>query len=725
MVVANTDLFGLITPWMEVSFVIPLIDIMKKLLLLPALFYTSYLLSQTTALLNNVTPDGGAVLSPRIVFALTSGQLGSTDGNNVELIPTTTVVFQGMAGKLGNVALLVCNNPTSGVELWKSDGTVAGTSLIKDINTTGSSNPQGPDNGVNIVGNVGYFTADDGINGRELWKTDGTAAGTVMVKNITPGAGSTTFAFPRVLNNEFIGNTFFFMANDGVNGLELWKTDGTDAGTSMVKNISAGNASTLFLNAFVGNGSYVFFIANDNVNGYELWRTDGTAAGTMMLQNINPTGNAFDPVAFNGQWQYFLFNNIIYFNPSTGTNSGNQLWKSDGSVAGTTLITQLNPGSNNTYTQLVHSVVIGSKFYFAADGVNSSSAQVGVELFSSDGTAAGTTLVKDIASGTTSSNLSILKPEDNWGDAHIQFLMQGKFFLTAETVANGRELWVSDGTSAGTIMLGDIRSGTGSSMSQNNTSYAHTLYKFYFAADNGTNGTEVWQTDGTPGGTSMVQDIYSGVSASDPQFYGVAVANNKLILHANNGDGIDIYRLDAAVVAFPLKLIRFSAMKNQNSVQINWTTENEVNSSHFNVQRSLDGTAFQTIGTVSATGGAFTKQYSITDVNPALADVYYYRLEIVDKDGKKVLSNVINVKLKKEVSFIVAANKSEAILTFKDISGEVSIKITDAKGSVHLVIKQKLNNGNNIRIPIQQLASGLYFITAEYNGTISTRKFIK
>ena len=85
------------------------------------------------------------------------------------------------------------------------------------------------------VGNTLYFAAIDGTNGVELWKSDGTASGTVMVKNIRSGSlSSSPYEFTA------IGNTLYFAANDGTNGIELWKSDGTASGTVMVKDIYPG-----------------------------------------------------------------------------------------------------------------------------------------------------------------------------------------------------------------------------------------------------------------------------------------------------------------------------------------------------------------------------------------------------------------------------------------------------------------------------------------------------
>src|SRR5262245_15155286 len=101
--------------------------------------------------------------------------------------------------------------------------------LLKDVNvnTPGSA----PAWLAEVNGTV-FFSADDGETGRELWKTDGTAAGTLLVKDISPSP------IPNSVENlTDLNGTLFFTTNDGTNGYELWKSDGTAAGTVMVKDI--------------------------------------------------------------------------------------------------------------------------------------------------------------------------------------------------------------------------------------------------------------------------------------------------------------------------------------------------------------------------------------------------------------------------------------------------------------------------------------------------------
>ncbi len=196
----------------------------------------------------------------------------------------------------------------NGGELWKSDGTAAGTVLVKDIRPGLSTSYPG---NLTAVGNTLFFTADDGVNGTELWKSDGTAAGTVLVKDIRPGYSG--FG-PRYLT--VVGNTLFFWANDGVNGYGLWKSDGTTAGTVLVADISFGDSFPGYLTVV---GSTLFFSAYDGVNGTELWQSDGTAAGTVLVGDIRPGSYGSYPFSLTA------VGNTLFFQAYDGVN-GQELW---------------------------------------------------------------------------------------------------------------------------------------------------------------------------------------------------------------------------------------------------------------------------------------------------------------------------------------------------------------------------------------------------------------
>ena len=350
-----------------------------------------------------------------------------------------------------------------GRELWKSDGTPEGTMMVKDINPDITPGFSGSNTRrLTPVGGTLFFLAHDGVSGLELWKSDGTPEGTMMVKDISPGFGLSS-------NGNYLtdfGGTLFFQANDGINGAELWKSDGTPEGTMMVKDISPGpnSSSPAF---FTEAGGSLFFSANDGTDGRELWKTDGTAEGTVLVKDINPSGNS-SPFRFTD------VAGILFFQTS------NSLWKSDGTPEDTLLVKGIRPN------RLVN---FGGTLYFGAD-----------ELWKSDGTPDGTVIVKQIAPiGNSSPNFLTVAG--------------GQLFFLADDGTNGRELWKSDGTSDGTVLVKDIRP-DGNGVIYELANVGGTLY---FPADDGTNGRELWKSDGTPEGTVIVKDISPVSFGSQPE----------------------------------------------------------------------------------------------------------------------------------------------------------------------------------------------------------------
>ena len=395
--------------------------------------------------------------------------------------------------EVGNTLFFTAHDGYHGYELWKSDGTAPGTVMVKDIASGQGSSPTQ----LTAVGNTLFFTAFDGIHGYELWKSDGTASGTVMVKDIYPGGDSSVEGY--IDHFAAVGNTFYFRANDGINGHELWKSDGTSSGTVMVKDINSGSGDS-DIEYMTAVGNTLYFRATDGTNGRELWKSDGTASGTVMVKDIR-SGSS-------GPRHLTAVDNTLYFRADDGTNGG-ELWKSDGTSAGTVMVKDIRSGIYGSEPQ--HLTSVGSALYFVAYNDNSD-----VELWKSDGTASGTVMVKDIWSGST-------------GPVALTAVGNTLYF-SATDGTNGYELWKSDGTASGTVMVKDIRSGIGTSSPDLLTAVGNTLY---FRADDGTNGGELWKSDGTASGTVMVKDIVGGSGGSFP--LRLTAVGNALYFEAYDG----------------------------------------------------------------------------------------------------------------------------------------------------------------------------------------------
>jgi ELWxxDGT repeat protein len=197
-----------------------------------------------------------------------------------------------------------------GAEVWKSNGTAAGTSLLKDIHP--GANGSNPIHFTTAYG-VLSFAADDGVHGLEPWISNGTSAGTILLKDIHPGAGSSLSALYPAVGAPIIHGVAFFAANNGVNGFELWKSNGTAAGTVLVKDIRPGAIGSNPLNLTNVNGT-LFFSANNGVNGVELWMSNGTAPGTVLVKDIDPGIASSNPTFLTN------VNGTLFFSANDGVH---------------------------------------------------------------------------------------------------------------------------------------------------------------------------------------------------------------------------------------------------------------------------------------------------------------------------------------------------------------------------------------------------------------------
>jgi ELWxxDGT repeat protein len=284
-------------------------------------------------------------------------------------------------------------------------------SLVKDIAINGSSSPWYLTSSDGIL----YFLAIDGVSGSELWRSDGTENGTYMVQDYLPG---TSFGRnPSYITK--IGSHIYFSGFSWSTGNELWITDGTDSGTYTI-DVNPGEASS-YPRYFTKAGEIIFFNACD-YRYCELWKTDGTANGTTLVKDINQSSSWSNSNPTN---LVTLGNNIIFL-ANDGTYNG--LWKSDGTSIGTIEL------SNMTFSSPANITVAGNKAFFSYYKTEN-----GRELGYTDGTIAGTVLL-DLCPGTCSSTPDSMVSYNGW-----------LYFVASD--GESSSFYRSDGTISGTIKL--------------------------------------------------------------------------------------------------------------------------------------------------------------------------------------------------------------------------------------------------------------------------------
>ncbi|MDF1799502.1 MAG: hypothetical protein P1V81_10030 [Planctomycetota bacterium] len=489
-----------------------------------------------------VLPTGGKALF-RAYDGSTGYELYVTDGTTagtgllMDLVPGTGGGMIGNFVPFGSKLVFEATTTAAGHELWITDGTLAGTTLMVDLNPGSSGSFPELEQAV-VLGSHIYFPASDGSTGLELWLSDGTSAGTRQVVDLVPGIGPSD---PEELT--LLGGTVYFCAGWGTSqNRQLIATSGVGK-VRLVKEIYPGLSSKVSWMTELAGKLYFRATGGPGFTKYENpWVSDGTTAGTQLLMDLNPG-------SYGGAGGFTQTPNGVLFHGKTPTY-GHELLITDGTPAGTAVMFDVAVGSTTgTSGPEELTSVGGRRLYFSADdGVHgrepwvwdpvngaklvadvfddpsyshpdsdpygftgawlkgkwrvvfaADSDDEGCEPWVTDGTPAGTKLIKNIRNFWSDSNPAEFTP------------FAGKVYFSAED-NDDRELWVTDGTSGGTVQLANIATAT------NADSNPHELIvlgkQLLFAATGDSGETELWVTDGTANGTVRLVDIHAGVSSN-------------------------------------------------------------------------------------------------------------------------------------------------------------------------------------------------------------------
>ena len=422
------------------------------------------------------------------------------------------------------------------------------------------------------LGQRTIFVADSSL-GTELWVTDGTEAGTVILVDIQEGAGS---GIERFAPHAILGQRMFFAANDGRHGREPWVTDGTAAGTRLIADLNPGFYSSEI--EFVGSaGSYAYFRHHVYESGWELWRTDGTAAGTKLVKNLNPKpllgsdplplgalGSAFIFSAWNGDsWGVYITNGssadlLAPVQVSAGASTGDavifiesetsRIYKTNGTSAGTVFVHDGPPRDIDPSSVMTSGRVV----YFA--GSSNVPGELGAALWRTDGTGSGTGIVHHFENyfhnrglGTAGANSDLF-----FGDGglfRIDGSTGGKVRLTPERVGvtgigfdGSRLFYTTAGDFPSELLVADASGANPRTVATFDWSgYSSSPARMF--ARNGSvmflrltpeEGVEPWVSDGTAEGTKLLKNINADRPASTwwGSMYGLGT---RLVFAASGG----------------------------------------------------------------------------------------------------------------------------------------------------------------------------------------------
>lgn len=333
-----------------------------------------------------------------------------------------------------------------------------------------------------------FFSAHQGDYNDQLYRSDGTEEGTFMLKEVTSNSWSWTGSMP---NNMIVANNkMFFVQKDSTNlGRKLWVTDGTSEGTFIIKN-------TPIYDKIVFNDQ-LYFVSNSIDYGFELWKSDGSEQGTIMVKDINNGSNGSNPSNF------MILNNELFFF-AADCEHGREFWRTNGTDSGTVMIKDINVGIGNSDTDVISSYIEWEdNLYFSAnDGIH------GAELWVTDGTSDGTKMLKDINIGSDNSRpgyYCLFEDYIYFSAADTSYLYEN---VHPPEIRYNTELYRTDGTFEGTCMITDINENgiIGSGVSRLMVCNNHLL----FTATDGDSGMELWKTEGIDEEIYLLKDIYPG-----------------------------------------------------------------------------------------------------------------------------------------------------------------------------------------------------------------------
>lgn len=227
------------------------------------------------------------------------------------------------------------------------------------------------------------------------------------------------------------------------------------------------------------------------------------------------------------------------------------------------------------------------------------------------------------------------------------------------------------------------------------------------------------------GNWQLVDNAIPGIANSDQNGYSVSLSKDgsRVVVSALDNDdaGTNTGQLrvfqNAALI--PIKLLYFGGNYSNNAVMLNWKYESQTNFSHFVVERSLNGIAFNSLKNVYLTN---SQLYNYKDIDVSAGSIYYYRLKMVDRDGKFSYSNIVKIQTGAVNSFSILANPVKDNLNITGLKTGATLALYDNSGK--LIIQKNIQD-QSFSMNVSFLSSGIYYLQYSNNGVTEYKKIIK
>lgn len=551
-----------------------------------------------------------------------------------------------------------------------------------------------------------FFTATESTHGEELWVSDGTVAGTKMVKDIFPGETSSGVAWMQRFNDKVV-----FQAQADVDtGIELWISDGTEAGTYMVKDIHPIGSSNPEGFTQLDETHFIFAAKDFDSETYStsaqkwLWISDGTENGTILLKDCQ----VFHPGSSNAQdygGHFCRVGRKVFFKGDTKDSQyGEELWVTDGSETGTFMLKDINKTvlDANLGTTAGARLDIFTNFYNERLFFMAFSDETGAEPWTSDGTTEGTHLIKDLNPGLDANNLPL------GGGLFTPRVYNGKVYFRGYDPVYGSECLATDFTEEGTNIVFDLN--TNPTTSGTNNGFPDLLCVFdgvlFMKGQTGTDpsstapinyGLEFFYTDGTAAGSKMQSDLNPGVG-HNAAWEGIVISGSMFCRAQNavptGSQTWELFRLDSKD-EFPQKVM--DLVDGQDFVHS---------------IRNMNGDA---VFTSKAIPSLFTYHYRKANYDPA-KDTENMEIEYRTRDEisgvKSIAANVSDLE--------IFPNPAQNVISLQCGEDIKAVSITDITGKVIFNAVLPVNN----QLDISTLKPGMYTVIANHANGLSRNMLI-